>query len=141
MTISLTNTREKIDISLLAIEAAEELERLKRNLDTDLESVKMLSDLLKHSFLIPNEDANLDYRLDHAAVFSNAYSNSSLNYPRKKSISEIIKEARRIASLLEPNEKRPKRGELDQLISFCVALSDSAAIYKEELEELKKRLA
>ena len=131
----------KPDLSLLAIEAAEELERFRQNLQTEFYSVNMLAKLLKESFSQKVNETSVGFRLDHASVFSNAIENSFDPNIKKKTISEVASEAIQIASLLNSNTFNSKEDELRKLISFCVALSDSAALYKEEIEELRKNFA
>jgi hypothetical protein len=139
MTVSTFNS-QNIDLSLLAIQAANELERIKRNMKSDLQSVRLLSEFLNDFFSNKDTDRDkvneLNYRLDHALVLSNAYSHPT---PTKKSIDDIISEAYRLTNLLM-KDKHSKH-ELDNLISFCVALADSASLYNEELEDLKKHFA
>lgn len=123
------------DLSLIAIEAAEELERYKRGYDTDFTYLNLLSTLLQSSFnqKVDNSGATT-YRLDHASVLSSTF--YSINRP-KKTLAEIASGVNRIVKILVPGQGT-KDTNLDELISFCVALSDSAAIYNEELNELRK---
>jgi hypothetical protein len=139
MTESTTQNRQ--DLGLLAINAAEELERLRKKLSTDLKSVNTLSNLLQDSFSKKIDSSGFNLRLDHALMFSNAVSNSLDSTLSEKTISEIADEAIEIASRLSQEAANQKEDDLQQLISFCVALSDSAALYKEEMEELRKRFA
>lgn len=141
MTIQIDRGSDKQDLSMLAIEAAEELERWRRKLPTDFRSVNILSSLLQKSFSQKVDEPGFNPRLDHASVFSNAITNSFGSTVTKKTISEVATEAVKIASILNSENMSSKEDELEKLKSFCVALSDSAALYKEELEELKKHLA
>lgn len=141
MTIQIDNNYERVDLSLLALEAAEELERYRHRLPTNFKSVNALSMLLEESFGRKVDDSPLNFRLDHASVFTSAIQNSLGSSVKKKSISEIANEAVKIASRLNSNTINSKDEELKNLVSFCIALSDSAALYKEELEELKKHFA
>lgn len=131
------------DISLLAINAAEELERFRRKMETDFNSAKELAKLLTNSFSKKVEESGGAYRLDHASVFSRAISNSVEPEGANKSLAELMDEAGKIATLLHSNTDgvKSKEEELKKLISFCVALSDSAALYWEEMEELKRHVA
>jgi hypothetical protein len=54
----------KVDLPLLAIDAAEELEKLKRNKPTNLNKVKKLSSLIKSDF---------NWRLDYQVIFRDSY--------------------------------------------------------------------
>jgi hypothetical protein len=129
------------DLSLLAIEAAEELERFRKKLTTDFKAVNALSLILRESFSKHVDQSDLDFRLDHASVFSKAISNSFGSTIKKRSISELANEAIEVASRLNFDSINSKDEELKLLVSFCVALSDSAALYKEELDELNKSFA
>lgn len=124
------------DLSLLAMDTSEELERLRRDMPTDLQQVKNLSSFLKE-FASPDSY----YRLDHASIFRSAMLNSFDKSVADKTTPELAQEVGKIAILLDSNAIKPKEDELQKLISFCVALSDSAALYKEWLGELKKLVA
>jgi hypothetical protein len=141
MKIQDENNLLNLDLSLLAIEAAEELERLRKKLPTTLRNVKALSSLLQKSFAKNAEGAPIDFRFDQVEVFSTAITNSIGVGAPKKRISDIANEAMEIAMLLNSNSINSRENDLNKLITFCVALSDSAALYKEELEELKKHIA
>ena len=141
MTIQVNYVPTRVDLSSLAIEAAEELEKSKKNIKTEFKSVIALSKILKESFSEEIGESQFDYRLDHTFVFSKALNISGMASPHKKTISEIAQEARKIASLLDLNKNKSKEADLNRLISFCVALSDSASLYNEEIEELKKHIA
>lgn len=141
MTAQIIKNPIKRDLSLLAIEAAEELERSRRKFDTDFKSAKELSSILEES--LPQEvvESGGNIRLDYASVFSSAISNSFHSTVTIKTISDLTKEASRIVALLKSEDIDSIEDDVQELISFCVALSDSAALYKEELEELKKHIA
>lgn len=140
MTVHTEKTRIDRDLSLLAIDAAEELERMRKGIKTDFKSTTVLASILQESFSNVS-DSNANYRLDRASVFLSAISTTSGSTITKKTISEIAKEAIDIASRLNSGSTRSEESELEKLISFCVALSDSAALYREEVEDLIKHFA
>lgn len=133
------NHIERDDLSLLAIEAAEELTRLKEKVPTELTSVNSLSAVLQSSLSEKITDTNSKFRLDHAFVFSSAMSISS-GSTLSKSLSDVAREALEIVAKLKPTTLELER-DLDSLISFCVALADSAMLYKEELDDSRKHIA
>lgn len=120
----------KQDLSVLAIQAAEELTRYKKGFDTEFQSFRQLISILESSEKINDDNSN--YRLDHDSVITSAI---SISLPHKTK-SDIINEALKIGL-----NKSTSEANLDSLISFLVALSDSAALYNEELEELRKHFA
>lgn len=133
MTLSLLTTaeiaKEKVNLPLLTIEAAEELQRLKKHKETGLEKTKELSALIKEKF---------NKRLDYSLIFRDAYSSTYLkhipslfNINSKKYI-ELISNKLEFSPDLESKE-------LDGLIKFCVKLSDYASMYKERIEVFKGR--
>jgi hypothetical protein len=121
MTISLINKR--VNLPLLSIGAAEELQRLKLKKDTDLKNVKELSILLKEDFA---------RRLDYFLIFKKAYSSTYA-----ASISNLTSEIGTIAQKLEYSSKL-KDKELEKLVNFCTNLSDYSAIHEEEIRILKE---
>ena len=99
-----------MNLSLLSIEAAEELARLNKKLPTSLEKTKELSENLKEFF----------WRLDYQLIFSNAYNETYSKLPHGK-IHEITNKL-----------KNPPKKELKKLTEFCVNLSDYAQAYQEQ---------
>ena len=132
-----TNT----DLSMLAIKAADELERVRLGMQTEFNSVGRLAEILKNSLSQNPIGSDHPLRLDYVSVFSRAISNSISQDVSSKTILELVKEAEKVVSKLNPDEITTEEKELTKLISFCVALSDSAALYKEEIDELKKQVA
>jgi hypothetical protein len=116
-----------MELSLLSIEAAEELQRLKLKKITDLRNTKELSTLIKEDFV---------WKWDYSKIFSEAYfatySEELSLFPSKKSkncMNEISKK------LESPSNLKYK--ELKQLIDFCVNLSDYSSFHDEEIRILK----
>ena len=140
MTYQIDEKTQRLDISLLAIEAAEELARSQKNIPTDFKSVKILASILQESFSDNLKESGA-YRLDHASVVSDAMSNSLDAAFGQKTIAEIANEAIKIADQLNPDNISSKDEEIQKLVAFCVALSDSAALYREEVDDLKKHFA
>ena len=141
MTIRFIDNPIQPDLSLLAIDAAEELERIRKKIPTVGESILELSKILNESFSEKVEEEGRLYRLDYASVISRAFSNSTVSTLKNKTIADLAVEAGKVASLLGSDEIKTKDDVLKKLISFCVALSDSAAFHQEELEELRKHIA
>lgn len=112
----------KPNLPLLAIESAEDLARLKKNIKTDLKHAKELSELLEKN----------SWRLDYSIIFTEAYFNA---YNKNISSENPKKYYEEIYKKLNSPSKLGKK--LEGLINFCVKLSDSAALYKEEIERLK----
>ena len=111
---------------MLTIEAAEELQRLNKNINTNLKFAKELSELLQEEFT---------WRLDYSLIFSKAYfqtysTESQLSIENSKQYLETISKNLEYPSALE-------HGELEKLIDFCVKLSDYAAIQEQEIRKLR----
>jgi regulator of sigma D len=121
MTISLINKR--VDLPLLSIRAAEELQRLKLKKDTSFENTKQLAVLIKEDF------AN---RLDYSQIFKQAYHSTYL-----ESITNINRKIGTITQQLE-SRLNLKDEELKKLVNFCTNLSDYSALHEEEIRILKE---
>lgn len=115
-----------MDLPLLAINAADELERLRLKKKTNLKSTKELSILIKESF-----QKKLNYHL----VFSNAYFSTYYKEisPSPKKNSRYIKE---ISKKLESPSNLENK-ELKDLVDFCANLSDYSSLHQDYLESLK----
>ena len=136
MTIQIENSPIKKDLGLIAIEAAEDIERFRQGLPTKFKSLNYLSSILKDTFDWEIVDAEQSYRLDYVSLLSSTFSNLSHPTYVDHSMSDIVKQARTVASQLTPNYIKKNKNKINDLISFCVALSECAAIYKEELKEM-----
>ena len=105
-----------IELPLLAIGAAEELERLRRNKSTNLNQTKKLSSIIKKDFT---------WRLDYSVIFSNAYFstyNEKIPKLEEKNSTNYINDISN--KLIDPSNLKEK--ELGELRDFCVNLSDHA---------------
>lgn len=136
MNAIIKNIDKRPDLAILSIQAAEELERKRLGLAAEMNSVDLLYRLLTTSF---KEQEEGTYPLDYAMVFSSALTNIGELDIASKPIPELAKDALEMAQLLNP--VKIKQTDLPKLVSFCVALSDSAALYKRELEEMRKNIA
>ncbi len=115
-----------IELPLLAIEAAEEIEKVKKNIKTNLKSSIKLSSLIKRDFT---------WRLDYSVMFSNAYFstyNKEISKSPDESQTQYIKE---ISNKLD-NTPTLEQSELKDLVSFCTNLSDHSQLYMEDIQEL-----
>lgn len=112
----------KKDLSLISIEAAEELERLKLGDKTNLNSSKELSTLFKEEM----------WKFDYQEIFSNAILNFSAGKNYLKTSEEIKSYIEFFYNAIE-NAKILNIKSLDDISRFCINLSDSAALYKERI--------
>lgn len=114
-----------MNLSLLSIETAEELQRFSLKKNTDLKNATELSKLIKEDF---------SKRLDYSLLFSNAY---FATYSNKIEISKIRDYTKEISNnLINPLKLNDR--ELEKLVSFCVNLSDYSELHEEEIRELRK---
>jgi hypothetical protein len=119
--------KKRRDLSLLSIDAAEELQRLRLKKDTSFENTKQLSVLIKEDF------AN---RLDYSEIFKQTYySTYSSEIPA--SLNRRIFYMLRVSNQLD-SPSNIKDRELEKLVNFCVNLSDYSAIHEEEIRILKE---
>ncbi len=116
------NHKPEPDLSLLSIEAAEEIERIRKNISTNLKSTKELSKLIKKDFT---------WRLDYGVRFSEAYYGAySVNLSElttkelKPYIETIVKKLDSISNL--------ESEELGELVGFCANLCTSFSLYEQE---------
>jgi len=127
MGIEITN-KAKIDLPNLAIEVVEELSRLNLKKESNLKHTKELSELIKKDFT---------WRSDYSSIFSeaylSAYSQIISKLPNENSkpyMMDIVKK------LDMPSDLKDE--EIKKLIEFCTAISDYAALHKEEVDNLKR---
>lgn len=116
-----------INLPLVSIQAAEELERLRLKKGDNIEKTRELSNFMKEKF---------DKRLDYSLIFTKAY--FSVYNPEigaftlknsKKHIKEISEKLNNLDSL--------KNKEIAELVSFCVSLSDYSSLHEESIQYLK----
>ncbi len=118
------------DLGDLAIDTAEELERLRKGMKTGLTSAKRGSKLIKENLI---KDSIWDTRLDYFTIFSNAYFQkysidiSKLDY--KESIQHIQNISKKLDSASEL-----KNEELKEIVGFFCGLSVADSLYKEKLQ-------
>jgi hypothetical protein len=114
-------------LPLLAIESAEELQRLRLKKMTNLENTKELASLIKKDFV---------WRWDYSHIFSEAYfathSKKISLLPSEKSKECMIEISNKLES---PSVLEYK--ELGELVNLCVNISDYSAMYEDEMRNLK----
>jgi hypothetical protein len=125
--MAITCIKMNLSLPLLAIESAEELQRLKLKKMTNLENTKELSSLIKKDFV---------WRWDYSQIFSEAYfathSKKISLLPSEKSKKCMIEIANKLKS-----PSNLKYEELGKLVNFCVNLSDYSAMYVEDMINLR----
>jgi len=120
--------KKNINLPWLAIEAADELERLRLKKNTDLKNTKELSRIIKEDF---------NKRWDYISLFRKAY-NLAYQENLPNSLKEIPKEYLNGVSNCLANPKGLERElELKMLVNFCVNLSDCSSLHEQYLESLK----
>ena len=126
MEIKIKQKPEK-DLSLLAINAAEDLERLNKKMPTELKNAKELSELIKNNFF---------KRGDYSMHISNAYHTTYSKKISKLSSTEVKHYIQEISNKLE-NPSKLKKEDLEKLIKFCANLSDYSALYQHEIDSYR----
>ena len=123
------------DLPVLAARAAIEIEgfRLGKRPEESLGAVREMTGLIKNSFVIePGSSKRLF--VDHGAA---TVIGQSLNWnPKAKSMSELVREAWEIVGELEKLQPQ-KKGALERVRDFFVALSKRSAAYREALRGAK----
>lgn len=116
-----------MNLYLLSIEAAEELQRLKLKKSNSLKNTEELSALIKKDFL-----ERLDYSVLFSKAYLEAYSKRISVLPNDNSILYMIDVSKKLES---PSSLKNK--ELEKLIKFCVNLSDYSVLYEKEIKNLR----
>jgi len=117
-----------VDFPLVSIHAANELARVAKNLETDLENAKELSNwMLSKPFT-----ERLDYNLTFSKAYHATYPEKDYNEIENNSKKYVLKVYQK---LISPNEI--EKDEIKDLIKFCVSLSDYSAIREEHLRNLR----
>ena len=115
------------NLSLLSIQAAEELQTFSLKKENDLTSAKKLSKLIKKEF---------QTSFNYSSIFSGSYLvtyNKKISVlPDKNSKKYMIEISSKLESPSNLNER-----ELEQLVVFCVNLSDYSALHEEEMKNIK----
>jgi len=118
---------DHLNLPLLAIETAEELQRFSLNKTSNLESTKKLSELIQNEF---------SEKLNYSSIFSDAYFTT---YDKKvpPMLRGSPKQYHKEISQKLSQPPNLKENELNQLINFCVNLSDYSIDYENYLRDLK----
>jgi hypothetical protein len=123
-----------VNIPLLAVEAANELDELIEGRTTTLESVSRLADVVKQSFRLGQSFEPRQNFVDSGtvAVFSQAIDESA----RRKvtTMQELVKQAMEIVRTLESSAPGMN---LEGTRDFCIALSSAAAAYQQSIFEMR----
>lgn len=115
------------DLSIISIQAAEDLGRISKNLESGLDSAKNLSKIIKEGF-----KNNSGYQIVFADAYFAVYNQKVLPILKGR-LSEHYEE---ISKKLEiPGNLNDK--ELSDLIEFCVILSDYSSAHEEELRNFR----
>lgn len=123
-------------LSLLASQAAIELDIVIRGEEVSLESTKRLAQLLSQSFerltdtpsrpsLVDPTTASLMTRVFEASRWST----------KVRTVDDLINEALRVASVLHSTGTLDQTMSLQEIRAFCAALSECAASYVESIHE------
>jgi len=117
----------RIDLPLLSIDAAEDLESLRQNKKRELKNATKLSKIINEEF---------SWRLDYKILFRDAYF-TTYNEKIKISLDEEKNTYMKDISEKLQNPSSLKEDELKNLVSFCVNLSDYSSLHEEELERMR----
>ncbi len=128
---------EDIDISLLSIQAAIELDKIILEKSNSIDSVLKLANYLKNSFQLMSDVPQQFYDIKSVAVVSNAYDTSQWG-EKIKTVPELIKKASEIAGFLESTNSSDKdHDELIKMRDFCLALSNCTLSNQPRLNDLR----
>lgn len=116
------------DLPLLAIMAADEIERIRQKKETNLENSKKLAEIIKNDF-----SGDFRYALLFKEVYKKSYS-ETIELSEWKIPEEYLNGLSN--SLTNPNSLKTDL-ELKSLLDFCVNLSDYASLKQQDIDKLR----
>lgn len=123
--MKITKNGITVDVGLISIESAEELERIRIGKQYNLKSTTLFSNFIEKNMK--------DW--DYQKVFLKAYSETyEKEVKGEKKIKKISKD---ISDKLNCPEKL-KKEKLNELIKFCINFSNYTAVYNEEIKEFEE---
>jgi hypothetical protein len=124
-------------LPMLAARAAMELDNYKLTGEVSFEAVKHLCLRLRNSFAI-NGGGGAKALLDSSTVSIVGYALNSSNWAGQIStIDQLGNKLQEIAEGLEGAESTPANAPIEKMRDFCVALSKSAASYRQAFNDLR----
>lgn len=123
-----------INLPLLAILAASELDEISKGRAPETDHLKELSDFLRNSFQPVAPSRELLVNSSSVAVFSEALSELP-SQSKPVTIDDLVARALELAYQLNPSELSANRQSLAGLKRFCIALSTSAAAFRSTILE------
>jgi hypothetical protein len=118
------------NLSLLAAQAAIELDCLVREEETDLASAKRLAILLSNSIKRSAGQQGSKPLVDPTTLTLMSRAFDASNWGKQiQTVDDLIVEACRVAADLQSPEKSEDRKMLESIRAFCAALAEGAASY------------
>lgn len=124
----------QINIPLLAIEAADQLDDLALGQGTSSDAIESLADNLRRSFLFGEEGQAGFVDSGTVAVLCDAFNGFQ---PERQitTMEELIKRALEIVGELDAASAKPNITQLEKMRDFCIALSAAAASFRNSVYE------
>ena len=123
-----------LNIPLLALEAANELDDLIYKRETPLQAVERLTEILRHSFSIGATGPETFVDSGTVAVFSEALSEAQPG-AKLTTMDELKERAGEIVGDFDITGTGSDPARLETLRDFCIALSASAASFRNSVYE------
>jgi len=126
------------DLPFLAAEVAIDVDNLLSGRSDDRAAMQRLAEILSQSIDSDPANAVRRSRMDLAAlsILSEAVSQSVETQSLRK-MEDLLEEASKMARVLEQGDPETDKAELEQVGSFCEALSRAAAAYSESIRDLR----
>lgn len=134
------------DLSTVSCYAAGEVDNLILGRPNGFQAIKHLIDMIRNSLIKVGQSASAEYMVDPATAVAMGQALKDSYQEKGASIDtleKLIIEATHVTDILEkatqnPDEvRRSNLGELKQLRSLCLALSENALAYEEPIEDTK----
>jgi hypothetical protein len=131
-------TSPSVNIPLLAIDAANELDEIAHGRLSHSESAHRLADLLVGSFSGAGGSEPLEIKSGTVAVFCHAIE-SLQGVPKVTTYEELIARALEYAGDLNAAESPSNTARLESMKNFCLALSRASASYRRPVQDKQSR--
>jgi hypothetical protein len=126
-------TSTTVNIPLLAIDAANELDEMQHGRLKESASAKKLAAILTHSFTNREAPSELTVKSGTVAVFCNALESLDAGGVQTNNFGDVIAAALKYAKELSPKNRSKDNDALEDAKHFCIALAKAAAGYRESV--------
>lgn len=144
-TVSLFNSHPGLraldpDLPFLASEVAIDIDNLLAGVSTDQKAMRLLAGQLLNSIEVDSAGGPPRSQMDMATLTVLGEAILDLETVEEHSlgkVEDLLTKASQIANILSGDNPESNRKDLEQALSFCVALSRAAAAYSESIRDLR----